>query len=111
MQLYPPLELDGRSLEDRPRTHGSVPLVDRLIDLSSWMMVLGTVRVICMLADYVGILVDATRVEPFTMRTLAKLAEEIHPVVALSSAWPLILAIASAGLGGRSFCPRPRQRF
>ena len=28
------------------------------------------------------------------MRTFARLAEEIHPVVAISSAWPLILAIA-----------------
>ena len=28
------------------------------------------------------------------MRTFSRLAEEIHPVVALSSAWPLILAIA-----------------
>ena len=94
MELNPPLDLDQSSIVDQQNHHRSVPLVDRLIDLSTWMMVLGTVRVICMLADYVGILVDATRVEPVTMRILGRLADEIHPVVALSSAWPLLLAIA-----------------
>ena len=58
------------------------------------MMVLGTVRVICMLTDYAGAFVEASRVEPVTMRMLFRVAEEIHPVVALASAWPLILAIA-----------------
>ncbi len=94
MELYPPLELNRPSIVDQPNQHRSVPLVDRLIDLSSWMMVLGTVRVLGMVADYVGILVERTRIEPVTMLTFSRLAEEIHPVVALSSAWPLILALA-----------------
>ena len=61
MELYPPLELDGSSLVDRAKDRGSAPLVERLIELSSWMMVLGTVRVVCMLADYVAAFVEATR--------------------------------------------------
>ncbi len=94
MVPYPPIELDRPVVQNHPNDRFAAPAVERLIELSSWMMVLGTVRLVCMLADYAGAFADAMRIEPFTMRTLSRLAEEIHPVVALSSAWPLILAIA-----------------
>ena len=76
-----------QSIDDRPGRY------ERLLELCSWMMVLGTVRLICMLADYVGAFAEAIRVEPFTMRMLSRLSDEIHPIVAVSAAWPLILAI------------------
>ena len=56
-------------------------------------MVLGTVRLICMMADYVGAFAEAIESEPFTMRMLSRVTDEIHPIVAVSAAWPLILAI------------------
>ena len=94
MDSHPPMELDRPFGALQPDDRVSSPSTDRIIELSSWMMVLGTVRVVCMLADYLGAFADALRVEPFTMRTLSRVAEEIHPVVAISSAWPLFLAVA-----------------
>jgi len=94
MNLNQTMALDARSIGDRAHDHQAAPTVERLLVLSSWMMALGTVRLVCMIADYVGAIIDATRVEPFTMRTLSRLSQEIHPIVAVSAAWPLILAIA-----------------
>jgi tetratricopeptide (TPR) repeat protein len=94
MDSHPPMELDRRFAPSQPDDRVSTPSTDRIIELSSWMMVLGTVRVVCMLADYLSAFADAVRVEPFGMRTFSRLAGEIHPVVAISSAWPLFLAIA-----------------
>jgi tetratricopeptide (TPR) repeat protein len=94
MELYPPLEVDRRWVADQANDGGLAQPIQRLIALSSWMIALGTVRLVCMLADYVGVFIEAARVEPVTMRMLGRLADEVHPVVALSSAWPLILAIA-----------------
>ncbi len=94
MDSCPPMSLDRRFALEQPTDQVSTPADERLIALSSWMMVLGTVRLVCMLADYAGAFAEAVRVEPITLRTFSRLAEEIHPVVAVSSAWPLILAIA-----------------
>ena len=58
------------------------------------MMVLGTIRLVCMVADYVGAFAEAVRLGPVTMQMFSRLADEIHPVVLASSAWPLFLAIA-----------------
>jgi tetratricopeptide (TPR) repeat protein len=57
------------------------------------MLVLGTVRLICMMAEYVATVAAGMRVEPLSMRMLSRVTEEIHPIVAVSAAWPLILAI------------------
>ena len=93
MELLPAIELDPHSLADHPTDQRSAQLQGPLLELCSWMMVLGTVRLICMLAEYAGIFVDAIRIEPLTMRTLSRLSAEIHPIVGVSAAWPLILAI------------------
>ena len=94
MDTHPPLELDRRFVPGHRNGRATTPAVDRLVALSSWMMVLGTVRLVCVLSDYASAFADAIRVAPLSMRMLSRLAEEIHPVVALSSAWPLILAVA-----------------
>ncbi len=93
MDLNQTMALDARSIGDRAQNQQATPPVERLLVLSSWMMALGTVRLVCMISDYVGALAEATRVEPFTMRTLSRVSQEIHPIVAVSAAWPLILAI------------------
>ena len=94
MDSHPPMELNRRFAPAQPQERIVAQPADRVLDLSSWMMVLGTVRVICMLTDIVSAFADAVRVEPFTMRTISRVAQEIHPVVAISSVWPLFLAIA-----------------
>jgi tetratricopeptide (TPR) repeat protein len=94
MELNPSVELDRRSLLNYPNVQQSRLPVERLSELSSWMLVLGTVRLVGMLADYAGAFFEAIRIEPFTIRTLYKLSEDFHPIVVVSAAWPLILAIA-----------------
>ncbi len=94
MNSHPTMELDRRFAAVQPNGQATTSWAERLINLSSWMMVLGTVRLVCMLADSASALAEAVRIESFSMRTFARVAEEIHPVVAISAAWPLILAIA-----------------
>ncbi len=94
MTSHPTIELDRRFSPGQPNDQVTTAPIERLINLSSWMMVLGTVRLVCMLADNVNAFAVAARIEPLSMRTFARMAEEIHPVVAISSAWPLVLAIA-----------------
>jgi tetratricopeptide (TPR) repeat protein len=94
MTSHPTMELDRRFSPGQASDEVTTASVERLIKLSSWMMVLGTVRLVCMLADNANAFADAARIEPLSMRTFARMAEEIHPVVAISSAWPLVLAIA-----------------
>jgi tetratricopeptide (TPR) repeat protein len=93
MELVPPIELRPQLLGEYPNEERSALPARRLAELGSWMMVLGTVRLICMVADYVGAFAEAISAEPFTMRVLSRLSDEIHPIVAVSAAWPLILAI------------------
>jgi tetratricopeptide (TPR) repeat protein len=93
MELLPPIELGPHTLGDHPIDQRSARPQERLLELCSWMVVLGTVRLICMMAEYVGAVAEALRVEPFSMRMLSRVTEELHPVVAVSAAWPLILAI------------------
>ena len=94
MNPYPTMELDRRFAAVQPNDQATTPWTERLINLSSWMMVLGTVRLVCMLADGASAIVEAVRIESFSMRAFARVADEIHPVVAISAAWPLVLAIA-----------------
>jgi tetratricopeptide (TPR) repeat protein len=111
MDSHPPIELDRRFAAAQPDERTSTSPAERMIELSSWMMVLGTVRLVCMLADYLAAFADAVRVEPFTMRTLSKLAAEIHPVVLVSSAWPLFLAIALRRTRWRQLVPAAAATF
>jgi tetratricopeptide (TPR) repeat protein len=93
MELLPTIDLDPHSLGHHAIDRRSARPQERLLGLCSWMMVLGTVRLICMMADYARSLAEAIRIEPLTMRVLSRLSNEIHPIVAVSAAWPLILAI------------------
>jgi tetratricopeptide (TPR) repeat protein len=93
MELLPAIEPNPLSHGDQPIDQRSAGPFERLLGLCSWMMVLGTVRLICMMADYVGAIAEAIRAEPLTMRMLSRVSDEIHPIVAVSAAWPLILAI------------------
>ena len=93
MELVPPIELGPRSLAKYAEGEQSAGPSERLSKLCIWMMLLGSVRLICMLADYAIAFVEALKVEPFTMRLVTRVTDEIHPVVGLSALWPLVLAI------------------
>jgi tetratricopeptide (TPR) repeat protein len=94
MGLIPTIELRRPFLFVRDERAQPRGWTARLIDLSSWMMVLGTIRLICSFADYASVYLEATRIEPMTSRRLAWFLQENHPIVAFSAAWPLVLAFA-----------------
>ncbi len=68
--------------------------LERLIELSSWMMVLGTIRLVCAIADYATALLERSRLDPWSFRMLGRFIQENHPIVLLSAAWPLLLGVA-----------------
>src|SRR5262245_58166170 len=61
---------------------------ERLLQLSSWAMVLGTVRLICSASDQVNALLDIQRSEPYSGRILARFFQENPPALLLGMAWP-----------------------
>jgi tetratricopeptide (TPR) repeat protein len=73
---------------------GSAIAVERVIAVSSWMMVLGTVRLVCACADYINTFLDVARFQPFSFRVLSDFVHENNPAFALSAAWPLLVALA-----------------
>jgi tetratricopeptide (TPR) repeat protein len=58
------------------------------------MVVLGTIRLTCVLADYVGTFLESWRVQPITLQMLSAFAQDNQPIVVLAAAWPLLLCIA-----------------
>jgi Tetratricopeptide repeat len=94
MEFIPPIERDRGSIAERGHDRTSTVPVDRLIELSSWMMVLGTIRLTCTFADNVGAFLEAWRTQPITFRMLSWFTHENHLVVALCAAWPLLLGMA-----------------
>ena len=94
MDSHPPMELDRRFAPEQPNDQASTPADERLIELELLDDGSGHGPPGLHARRLRGRFAEAVRVEPFTMRTFSRLAEEIHPVVAVSSAWPLILAIA-----------------
>ncbi len=68
--------------------------MERLIELSSWMMVLGTIRLVCVIADYATALIERSRFDSWSFRMLGRFVHENHPIIVLSAAWPLLLGLA-----------------
>src|SRR5207237_6486114 len=87
MGLIPTIQLDGRSVAHRRRVADSASFAAKVIELSSWMMVLGTIRLICAWADYANVYWEASRLEPLSLRRLGWFFQENHPIVALGAAW------------------------
>jgi tetratricopeptide (TPR) repeat protein len=94
MEFVPSIEIDRRTIAEEGPDHARMVNVERLIQLSSWMMVLGTIRLICAFTDYLSAFVEASRFEPISRHMLGRFVDENHPILALCAAWPLLLAIA-----------------
>ncbi len=93
MELNPSLRSNPLGIGSRQRDDRSVDVVDRLIDLSSWMMVLGTVQFICGVADYVGRVWEGASHSPFSFALLVGLFLQNSPIALLAAAWPLAIAL------------------
>ena len=92
MELVPTMGGDRRSIANRDRE--STTIHERLINLSSWMMVIGTVRIICGFADYVTAFLEAFPRGTVAPGELSRFAEENSPIVACCIVWPLVLGVA-----------------
>jgi tetratricopeptide (TPR) repeat protein len=66
----------------------------RLIDLSSWMMVLGTIRLVCALADYASAFLETAAGQTVSSRLLTGFVQESNPVFTFGLVWPLFLGVA-----------------
>ena len=84
---------DGSSIGVEQCDRAAALNEERLIALSSWMMILGTVRVICTFADLVKAFLIETRLESVSMRVLSNFVEANQPFLALGVVWPLFLGI------------------
>jgi tetratricopeptide (TPR) repeat protein len=93
MELIPSIDLGQRSIGAETGDHEFQWNQERLIALSSWMMVLGTIRLVCTFADYVGALINASRFDRVSLAMLGKFVEENQPILALSVAWPLVIGL------------------
>jgi tetratricopeptide (TPR) repeat protein len=93
MELFPSIKLRRQALAAPGNDRTFRLNEDRLIAVSSWMMVLGTIRFLCGFADYLNAFLGASRFEPVSLRMLGRFFEENQPVLAISVGWPLLIAI------------------
>ena len=85
------LALDDRGI--RQNLLRSEELVPRLLRLSEWMMILGTVRLVSALGDFGAALLDGS---PTWLPTWTAIANSFVPlplVILLCSCWPLVAGI------------------
>ncbi len=93
MEFIQLMKLDQRSVGAGESDRSAAINQERMIALSSWMMILGTIRAICAFADLASTFLHATRVEAVSWPMLGRFVEENQPFFALGVAWPLVLAI------------------
>ncbi len=93
MEFIPPLKLDRSSYGVEGCDRAAILNEERLIALSSWMMILGTIRVICTFADLLSAFLIETRLESVSMQILSTFVEANQPILALGVVWPLFLGI------------------
>jgi tetratricopeptide (TPR) repeat protein len=93
MELNPSVGLNRYSVTHADSSSSDTALSERLSQLTAWMMVLATIRLVCALGDGAAAILELTRGEPFSSRVLARFFHENHPIVFVSAAWPLLLAI------------------
>ena len=93
MEFIPSMKPDRSSISVERSDRAAALDDERLIALSSWMVILGTIRVICTFADLVSAFFNATRLESVSMRMLSNFIEANQPFLALGVFWPLFLGI------------------
>jgi tetratricopeptide (TPR) repeat protein len=94
MGLIPTIELEGRPIAPREQVPHAPATAQKILELSTWMVILGTVRLVCAIADYLIAGLEATWVQPTSIQRWSWFFQENHPFVVLGSAWPLLLGLA-----------------
>jgi tetratricopeptide (TPR) repeat protein len=93
MEFIASLKPDRSSIGVERSDRASALYDERLISLSSWMVILGTIRVICTFVDLVSAFLNAYQLESLSMRMLSNFVEANQPFLALGVVWPLFLGI------------------
>ena len=93
MGFIPTIELERRAHAHREQATRAPGTTEKLIELSTWMVILGTVRLICAIADYLIAGLEATRVDHMSIQRWSWFFQENNPIVVLGSAWPLMLGL------------------
>jgi len=93
MQFIRSMTLSRRIWAGRNQAPSALAETDRLIELSSWMLVLGTIRLVCTIADNVNAFLELTHGYTTSARLVGLFVQESHPFIALSVVWPLVLAV------------------
>jgi tetratricopeptide (TPR) repeat protein len=75
--------------------HASEPeLIEaRIVQISSWMMILGTIRLISTMGAYGSSLLEVSHFRVPSLRLLTYFFQEYPPAFALGFAWPLVVAL------------------
>jgi tetratricopeptide (TPR) repeat protein len=94
MQFMPSMELTRRTTAGTDQAQSTTAETDRLIELSSWMMVLATIRLVCTIADYTSSFLEWTQGYRLSLRLVGRFFHENQPFFAVGIVWPLILAVA-----------------
>lgn len=94
MGLIPTIELDARSIAHRERMAEASGTAEKITELSTWMVILGTVRLVSAIADYLIAGLEATRAQPRSIERWMEFFQENQPIVVLGAAWPLLLGLA-----------------
>jgi hypothetical protein len=79
------LDAEGPGERDVQRSH--------LHRLSSWMLILGTVRLICVFGDYARSYSEVSRGAMISFRAVSQFVQTNPPAVLLGFAWPLVLGL------------------
>jgi tetratricopeptide (TPR) repeat protein len=94
MELIPAVGLDECSMPDKGCRLSAAATAQRLVELSNWMMALGTIRVLCTIAGEVRAVQEMARGAPVSLRLLGRFFQDNHLIASLCAAWPLLLGIA-----------------
>lgn len=111
MDFSPSIKLEQHSVGVREPDGSTTVNHDRVIALSSWMMILGTIRAICTFADLASAFLDAIRFESLSRLMLSRFVEENQPFLALGVAWPLALGIIVRRTHWREMLPAAGVTF
>jgi tetratricopeptide (TPR) repeat protein len=66
---------------------------DRIAQIGTWMMVLGTVRLICAFGESLGALIEMSRGAMPSLQVLSVFLQRNPPMVVIAMAWPLVLGL------------------
>ncbi len=94
MQFIPSMELYRRTLAGKNPVPGAIAEPDRLLELSSWMMVLGTIRLVCTTADYASAFLESMQSNASFLALVGRFVQESQFFLAFGTVWPLVLAVA-----------------